>query len=177
MLDDEHRIAFVHERSKRADELVCVARMKANRGLIEHIEKAREARPKLRRKTHALRLTARERVRTAIQAEVANTNTLEEGQALLALGERHPRDGLRTSRELNARDLATRIVRMSVSLRSSSVTERASGERREPEQASQVTLVSFALPFASTTMTPAPSHEAHCPCFVLNEKKRGSSSG
>jgi len=36
---------------------------------------------------------------------------------------------------------------------------------------------SFFLRRASSTMTPAPSQSSQRPCFVLNEKKRGSSVG
>src|SRR5262245_26201156 len=55
------------------------------------------------------------------------------------------------------------------------------GARREPSHVghvlSRIQAGSFFLRRVSSTTIPAPSHSSQRPCFVLNEKKRGSSVG
>ena len=49
VLDDEHRGADRHERVQVREEPVRVARVQADRRLVEHVERTGEPAPKLRR--------------------------------------------------------------------------------------------------------------------------------
>ena len=49
--------------------------------------------------------------------------------------------------------------------------------RRVPSHASHGAVVPLLSSASGPPWTPVPSHASHCPCFVLNENQRGSSSG
>ena len=85
VLDDEHGVAEVAQPLERADQLVVVALVEADRRLVEDVEDADELRADLRREPQALRLAARERRRRAVELQVADADVVEERQALADL--------------------------------------------------------------------------------------------
>src|SRR5439155_10353009 len=87
VLDDDDRVASVAERAERADEALGVARVEADRGLVEDVEGARERAPDGGREVHALDLAARERPRLAVEGEVAEADLDEEAKARPDLAE------------------------------------------------------------------------------------------
>ena len=85
VLDHEHRVAEVAQPLERPDQLVVVALVEPDRGLVEDVEDADELRPDLRREPQPLRLAARERRRRAVELQVADADVVEEGQPLADL--------------------------------------------------------------------------------------------
>ena len=85
VLDDEHGVAEVAQPLERADQLVVVALVQADRRLVEDVEHADELRADLRREPEPLRLAARERRRRAVELEVADADVVEERQPLADL--------------------------------------------------------------------------------------------
>ena len=85
VLDDEHGVAEVAQPLERPDQLVVVALVQADRGLVEDVEHADELRADLRREPQSLRLAARERRRRAVELQVADADVVEEGQSLADL--------------------------------------------------------------------------------------------
>ena len=63
VLHHQHGVALVAQALQGADELAVVALVQADRGLVQDVEHAHEARPDLGRQPDALRLAARERPR------------------------------------------------------------------------------------------------------------------
>ena len=49
MLDDDHRVAAIAELTDRGDEAIDIARMQADRRLIEHVQHVDQARTQARR--------------------------------------------------------------------------------------------------------------------------------
>ena len=58
VLDDQHGVAEVAQTLERRDQLVVVALVQADRGLVEDVEHAHQRRADLRRQADPLRLTA-----------------------------------------------------------------------------------------------------------------------
>ena len=85
VLDDDDRVAEVAQPLERADQLVVVALVQADRRLVEDVEDTDELRADLRRQPQALRLAARERRRGAVEVEVADADVVEERQPLADL--------------------------------------------------------------------------------------------
>ena len=85
VLDDEDGVAERLEPLERPDQLVVVALVQADRGLVEDVEDADELGADLRRQPQPLRLAARERLRGAVELEVADADVVEEGQPLADL--------------------------------------------------------------------------------------------
>ena len=85
VLDDEHRVAEGLEPLQRADQLVVVALVEPDRGLVEDVEDADELRADLRREAEPLGLTARQRLRGAVELEVADADVGEEREPLADL--------------------------------------------------------------------------------------------
>ena len=85
VLDDDHGVAEVAQALERADQLVVVALVQADRRLVEDVEHADELRADLRREPQALRLAARERRARAVEVEVADADVVEERQPLADL--------------------------------------------------------------------------------------------
>ena len=77
MLDDEHDVVARRELAEHRVQRRDVARMQADRGLVEHEQRAHERRAERGRERHALRLAAGERARLAIEREVAEADALE----------------------------------------------------------------------------------------------------
>ena len=69
-------------RVEHVEQLVVVALVQADRGLVEDVEHAHEARADLRREADPLRLAARQRGRRALQRQVADADRVEELQPL-----------------------------------------------------------------------------------------------
>ena len=85
VLDDEHRVAERLQPLQRLDQPVVVALVQADRRLVEDVEDADELRADLRREPEPLRLAARERLRGAVELEVADADVGEEGEPLADL--------------------------------------------------------------------------------------------
>jgi hypothetical protein len=60
VLDHDHRVAEVAQPLERLEQAVVVALVEADRGLVEHVEHAREARADLAGEADALDFAARE---------------------------------------------------------------------------------------------------------------------
>ena len=80
VLDHEHGIAEVAQPQERADEPLIVDRVQADRGLVADVEHAHERRADLRGEADALPLAAGERLRGAIEREVAEPDIQQEAQ-------------------------------------------------------------------------------------------------
>ena len=85
VLDHEHGVAEVAQPLERRDQPAVVALVQADRRLVEDVEHADELRADLRRQPDALRLAARERLRGAVEREVADADVVEERQPLADL--------------------------------------------------------------------------------------------
>ena len=85
VLDDDDGVPEVAQPLERVDQLVVVALVQADRGLVEDVEDADELAPDLRRQAEPLRLAAGQRRRRAVEVEVADADVVEEGQALADL--------------------------------------------------------------------------------------------
>ena len=92
VLDDDHRVAEVAEPVEGRDQLLVVALVEADRGLVEDVHDADQVRADLGREPDPLRLAARQRAGAAAQREVADADVLEEGEALGDLAHDQPRD-------------------------------------------------------------------------------------
>ena len=111
VLDDEHGVADVAQPLERVDEPAVVALVEPDRRLVEDVEDADELRADLRREPEPLRLAARERLRGAVELEVADADVLEERQPLAHLLQDPPPDQLLGLRELELVDEAQRARR------------------------------------------------------------------
>ena len=80
VLHHQHRVAHVAELLERVEKPAVVARMEADRGLVEHIEHAAQLGADLRGQPYALRLSARQRGRRALQAQVVQPHRREKLQ-------------------------------------------------------------------------------------------------
>ena len=92
VLDHDHRVAEVAEALERADQLLVVALVQPDRGLVEDVEDADEAGADLGREPDPLRLAARQRRRGALQRQVADPDRVQEAQPLGDLADDQPRD-------------------------------------------------------------------------------------
>ena len=85
MFDDDHRIAEIAQPPQRVEQPRIVALMQADRGLVEHVEHAGQARADLRGEPDALALAARQRAGGARQRQIVEADVDEERQALANL--------------------------------------------------------------------------------------------
>jgi hypothetical protein len=85
VLDDQQRVTEIAEFMQRADQARVVARMKADRRFVEHIEHAAESAADLAREANPLRLAARKRRRRAADGEVLEADVAEERQPIADL--------------------------------------------------------------------------------------------
>ena len=81
VLDHEQRVALAAELLERVEQHAVVARMQADRRLVEHVADAAQVRAELRRQPDALGLAARERRRGAVEREVAEADVAQERRA------------------------------------------------------------------------------------------------
>ena len=70
VLDDEHGVALIAQLPQDGDQPQVVARVQADRRLVEHVQRVHERRPERGRQVDALRLAARERGREAVERQV-----------------------------------------------------------------------------------------------------------
>jgi hypothetical protein len=82
MFDDDHGVAEIAQALERDEQPIIVALVQADRGLVEDVEHAREARADLRGEADALALAARERARGAIEVEIIEADIVEEAEPL-----------------------------------------------------------------------------------------------
>ena len=92
VLDHDHRVAEVAQPLERGDQPLVVALVQADRGLVEDVEHAHQARADLRGQPDALGLAARERGRRAVERQVADADVVEEAQPLVDLAQDQPGD-------------------------------------------------------------------------------------
>ena len=100
VLDHDHRVAEVAQVAQRLQQPVVVALVQADRGLVQDVEHAGEARADLRGQPDALALAARERAAVARQRQVGEPDLVEEAQPLADLLEHAGGDLLLLGREL-----------------------------------------------------------------------------
>src|SRR5206468_1915349 len=77
VLDAKDRVARARELTHHAGERGHVARVKADRGLVEHEQGPRQRGAERSRQTRALCFAAAQRARLAIEREVSETNGLQ----------------------------------------------------------------------------------------------------
>ena len=85
MLDDEHGVAEIAQPLERDQQPVVVALVEADRGLVEHVEHARQAGADLAGEADALALAARQRARGAVEVEIVEPDIVEEAEPLVDL--------------------------------------------------------------------------------------------
>src|SRR5439155_18405884 len=85
VLDHEHRVAEVAQALERPEQALVVARMQADRGLVEHVEHAAQLRADLCRQPNALAFAARERGGGAVEAQITQANAAQILQPLADL--------------------------------------------------------------------------------------------
>ncbi len=92
VLHHDHRVAQVAQPLQGLDQLRVVALVQPDRGLVQDVEDADQARADLGRQPDALRLSARQRPRRPRQVQVADPDVVEEGEPLRDLADQQPRD-------------------------------------------------------------------------------------
>src|SRR5262249_13530076 len=100
VLDDEDGVPHVAQALQRFEEARVVARVEANRRLVEAVEDAHQRRADLRRQPDGLGLTARPRAGGRVEREEIEPDVDEEGHAIGDLAEDPLRDRLLACREL-----------------------------------------------------------------------------
>ena len=80
VLDDDERVAFRLELRERVEQHAVVARMQADRRLVEDVADAAQIRSELGGQANALRLAAGERRRRAVEREIGETDVAEKGE-------------------------------------------------------------------------------------------------
>ncbi len=93
VLDDDHRVALVAQLAEDRDEAKVVARVKADRRLVQDVQRADQRRAERGGQVDALRLAAREGGRQAVEREVVQADLGEEAEPAADLGEHLLRDG------------------------------------------------------------------------------------
>ena len=85
VFDDDHGVALIAELPKDRDQPLVVARVQADRRLVEHVERADQRRTERRREVDALRLAARQRRRQPIERQVVEADVAQEAEPALNL--------------------------------------------------------------------------------------------
>ena len=80
VLDDDERVALRLELRERVEQHAVVARMQADRRLVEDVAHAAQVRAELGGEADALRFAARQRGRRAIEREIAQADIGEKGE-------------------------------------------------------------------------------------------------
>ena len=143
VLDDEHRVALIAELPQDGDQPQVVARVQADRRLVEHVERADQRRAERGGQIDALRLAARERRREAIQREVVEADVAEERQPAPDLASApcrrsrppSPRARVRSKNACASRTVSADTRSM---VRPDTRTSRASRRSRAPPQSGHV---------------------------------------
>ena len=77
VLDDDHRVALLLQVAQRGDEPLVVARVQADRRLIEQVQHADQPGADARGQPHALPLAAAERVGRAVERQILGADAVE----------------------------------------------------------------------------------------------------
>ena len=93
VLDDEHGVALIAQLPKDVDEPQVVARVQADRRLVEHVQRVDQRRSERRRQVDALRFAARQRRRQAIERQIVQSDVAQKLQPLLNLLQHLVADG------------------------------------------------------------------------------------
>ena len=93
MFDNNQRVTGLQKQTQGLEEGANIFRMQAGRGLVEHVDHAKQTGDKLRGQSDTLQLTGREHGSPATQREVAEAQPFELVEAAADIG-RHPDDGL-----------------------------------------------------------------------------------
>ena len=101
-----HRVALIAQLPEDGDQPQVVARVQADRRLVEDVERADERRAERGRQADALRLAARQRRREPIERQVVETDVVEERQAALDLAQHLLGDRRLARRQLQRREEA-----------------------------------------------------------------------
>ena len=125
VFDDDQRIALVAERLQRIQQHLVVARMQADRRLVEHVADALQVAAELRGKADALRFAAAQRRRRAVERQIAEADLFQEFEPALDLGDDIARDFGLAAGELQRRDPAPRFARPTIAQ-----PRRSNGRRR-----------------------------------------------
>ena len=80
VLDHEHRVALVAQLPQDRDQPPVVARVQADRRLVEHVERADQRRPERGRQVDPLRLAARQRRRQPVERQVVEADVAQESE-------------------------------------------------------------------------------------------------
>jgi len=102
VLDDDERVADVAQAAQGVEQLVVVALVEADGGLVEDVEHAHQARADLRGEADALALAARERRARARERQVGEADRLEKTEPRADLAEDLLGDDRRAALELQA---------------------------------------------------------------------------
>src|SRR5439155_12460119 len=103
-------VALVAQLPQDRDEPQVVARVEADRRLVEDVQRADERRPERRREIDALRLAARERRRQAVEREVVEADVAQERKPPLNLLQYFVRDRLLLVGELQSAEKRLRLL-------------------------------------------------------------------
>ena len=87
VLDDDDRVALLLQVAERGDQPIVVARMQADRRLIEQVQHADQPRADAGRQSHPLPLAAAERVGRPVEREVLGADAEQELQPADDLGQ------------------------------------------------------------------------------------------
>src|SRR3569623_1143982 len=110
VLDQENRVAEVAQAVQRADEALVVALVETDRGLVEHVQHARQLAAELRREPDPLRLAAGARAGAAVEREVVEADVEQDRQPVLDLLQDLARDLEARAGELHRRDELVRVL-------------------------------------------------------------------
>ena len=87
VLDDEDRVALVAQLPQDRDQPLVVARVQADRRLVEHVQRVDQRRAERRREVDPLRFAARQRRRQPIEREVVEPDVAQEPEPLADLAQ------------------------------------------------------------------------------------------
>ena len=141
VLDHHHRVADVAQVLERRQQLLVVALVQADRGLVQHVDDAGQLAADLAGQPDALALAARERRRRPVQRQVAEAHVEQEAQARADLLQQLRRDlrlrPFRPSPSKKAWAAATLSAVTSAMFWPAILTPSASRRTRWPPQAEQ----------------------------------------
>ena len=80
VFDDEHRVSDIAQAQQDFDQALRVARMQADRRLVEHVQRADQRRAQRRCQLDALRLSAGQRRGEPVQRQVLQSDVVQESQ-------------------------------------------------------------------------------------------------
>ena len=110
VLDDQHGVALVAKLPEDVDQPQIVARMQADRRLVEHVQRADQRRTERRRQVDALRFAAGQRRRQTIERQVVEADIAQERQPAPDLLEDLVGDGRFLLGELQRREELLRLA-------------------------------------------------------------------